>query len=477
MARLQGWAFVPPRPSSPSRPAPCCSPLPCGPSASAWTCIKYKRLFAWRHPEGSPAKLAMGRTGAGFALLTLLLLLPQPASQFWLFNVLFPPTSTPEAPPTNSTPPVVLVPGCLGNQLEAKLDKPDVVNWMCYRKTEDYFTIWLNLNTFLPVGVDCWIDNTRVVYNRTSRKMSNAPGVHIRVPGFGKTYSVEYLDQSKLAEEQPEYFQNLKALIEEMHDEYQQRVFLIAHSMGNLNVLYFLLQQRQAWKDQYIGGFISLGAPWGGSVKPLRVLASGDNQGIPLMSNIKLREEQRMTTTSPWMFPTSLAWPEDHIFISTPSYNYTYRDYKQFFTDVNLEDGWYMWEDMKDLLKGLPPPGVDTYCLYGTGYPTVETYIYDEHFPYEDPVDMIYGDGDDTVNRRSSELCKRWRNQQKQKVHIQELRGIDHLNMVFSNLTLSSINEILLGSSQVGAGTKEHGELGQMGALRSSPEAERRGKN
>lgn len=440
----------------------------------------------------------MGSSGAGVALLTLSLLL-QPTSQFWLFNVLFPPTTTPEAPPTNSTPPVVLVPGCLGNQLEAKLDKPDVVNWMCYRKTEDYFTIWLNLNTFLPVGVDCWIDNTRVVYNRTSRKMSNAPGVHIRVPGFGKTYSVEYLDQSKLAgylhtlvqnlvnngyvrdqtvraapydwrvgpQEQPEYFQNLKALIEEMHEEYQRRVFLIAHSMGNLNILYFLLQQTQAWKDQYIGGFISLGAPWGGSVKPLRVLASGDNQGIPLMSNIKLREEQRMTTTSPWMFPTSLAWPETHVFISTPSYNYTYRDYQRFFTDVNLEDGWYMWEDMKDLLKDLPPPGVDTYCLYGTGYPTVETYIYDERFPYEDPVDMIYGDGDDTVNTRSLELCKRWRGQQKQKVHVQELRGVDHLNMIFSNLTLSSINEILLGSPQ---------EQGEPGQARSSPEAGKGGK-
>lgn len=76
-------------------------------------------------------------------------------------------------------------------------------------------------------------------------------------------------------EEQPEYFQKLKALVEEMHDEYQRPVFLIAHSMGNLNVLYFLLQQPQAWKDHYIGGFISLGAPWGGAVKPLRVLASG----------------------------------------------------------------------------------------------------------------------------------------------------------------------------------------------------------
>ena len=54
-----------------------------------------------------PAELAMGSSGAGVALLTLSLLL-QPTSQFWLFNVLFPPTTTPEAPPTNSTPPVVL---------------------------------------------------------------------------------------------------------------------------------------------------------------------------------------------------------------------------------------------------------------------------------------------------------------------------------------------------------------------------------
>lgn len=174
-----------------------------------------------------------------------------------------------------------------------------------------------------------------------------------------------------------------------------------------------------------------------------------------------------MTTTSPWMFPTTLAWPESHVFISTPSYNYTYRDYQRFFTDVNLEDGWYMWEDMKDLLKDLPPPGVDTYCLYGTGFPTAETYIYDERFPYEDPVDIIYGDGDDSVNTRSLELCKRWRDQQKQKVYVQELRGAHHFNMVFSNLTLSYINEILLGSKE---------EQGEPGQVRSSPEAGKLGK-
>ncbi|XP_066467133.1 phosphatidylcholine-sterol acyltransferase-like [Tiliqua scincoides] len=246
--------------------------------------------------------------GSLAGLATLCLLLLQPGSAFWLFNVLFPPSNTPEAGLSNNTPPVVLVPGCLGNQLEAKLNKPDVVNWMCYRKTEDYFTLWLNLNMFLPLGVDCWIDNTRVIYNKTTQRLTNAPGVDVRVPGFGKTHTVEYLDKSKLAgylhtmvqhlvnngyvrdqtvraapydwrigpNEQEDYYRNLKALVEEMHDTYQKRVFILGHSLGNLHILYFLLQQSQAWKDHYVQGFISLGAPWGGGVKATRVLASGE---------------------------------------------------------------------------------------------------------------------------------------------------------------------------------------------------------
>uniref|UniRef100_A0A674ICC4 Lecithin-cholesterol acyltransferase n=1 Tax=Terrapene triunguis TaxID=2587831 RepID=A0A674ICC4_9SAUR len=423
----------------------------------------------------------MGRAGFRAPLLALaLLLLPQPTAHFWLFNVLFPPSTMPEAAPSNSTPPVVL--GC--GTLEGSASR---------------------VNVRLPLGRDCQIVSSGVVYNRSTGKMSNAPGVQIRVPGFGKTYSVEYLDKSKLAgylhtlvqnlvnngyvrdqtvraapydwrigpNQQPEYFQNLKALIEEMHDTYQKRVFLLGHSLGNLNILYFLLQQPQAWKDRFIAGFISLGAPWGGAVKSMLVLASGDNQGIPMVTNIKLREEQRMATTSPWMFPTNIAWPESHVFISTPSYNYTYRDYRRFFLDVNFEDGWYMWNDTKDLLKGLPPPGVETYCLYGTGFPTVETYIYDEHFPYEDPVDVVYGDGDDTVSTRSMKLCSRWAKQQKQRVHVMELPGVEHLNMVFDNQTLSYINEILLGSSQASA--EEQG--GQKTLFPPNPEPTRARKN
>lgn len=203
--------------------------------------------------------------------------------------------------------------------------------------------------------------------------MSNAPGVQIRVPGFGKTYSVEYLDNYKLAGvctgkkgwalsyggpaatmarasvlllppqaictpwcriwstmvmcgmrqcgpppttggwspvsvpkglgkgmwplkstaltpctplkgQQEEYYRKLAGLVEEMHATYGKPVFLIGHSLGCLHLFYFLLHQPQSWKDRFIDGFISLGAPWGGSVKPLRILASGETTSDHLHS-------------------------------------------------------------------------------------------------------------------------------------------------------------------------------------------------
>lgn len=39
----------------------------------------------------------------------------------------------------------------------------------------------------------------RLVYNRTTRRSSNSPGVQIRVPGFGQTHPIEFLDSNKLA--------------------------------------------------------------------------------------------------------------------------------------------------------------------------------------------------------------------------------------------------------------------------------------
>ncbi|XP_078400248.1 phosphatidylcholine-sterol acyltransferase [Cetorhinus maximus] len=396
----------------------------------------------------------------------------------WLVNVLFPPVGPEDANLKHSEfPPLVIVPGHIGNRLEAKLNKPAVVHWLCMRRSSQYFTLWLNLNMFLPIGIDCWIDNIRLVYNRTTKRSSNSPGVVTRVPGFGKTYSVEYLDPLKLtgylhtlvqflvnagsvrdetvraapydwrvaAYEQEEYFDKLKKLIEEMHRAYSKPVYLLGHSMGNLYILYFLKQQPQEWKDKFIHGFISLGAPWGGTVKSLAVLASGDNYGLAL-DLLKIRKQQRTTTTNPWLLPTRRAWPADHVFISTPTYNYTYNDYRKFFTDIGYEDGWFKWQHSKGFLTDLPPPGVDMYCMYGAEISTPMTYIYDESFPSNQPVQILYGVGDNTVSLKSLSLCREWKDQQKQKIHVIELPGRHHFDTIYDNQALGIIQDILLGN-------------------------------
>lgn len=148
------------------------------------------------------------------------------------------------------------------------------------------------------------------------------------------------------------------------------------------------------------------------------------------------------------MIPSQDAWPEDHVFISTPSFNYTHQDYRRFFNDINFEDGWHMWEDTRNLTADLPAPGVQVHCFYGVGLPTPVTYIYDEKFPNSDPVNFLYKDGDDTVDSHSMSLCKRWIGKQQQPVHVTEFNGMAHLDIVFNHNVLSAIQEILQGTVQ-----------------------------
>ncbi|XP_035678867.1 phospholipase A2 group XV-like [Branchiostoma floridae] len=92
--------------------------------------------------------------------------------------------------------PVVLIPGDGGSQLEAKLNKPSSPHYFCDKTTEDYFDLWLNIELLLPYVLDCWVDNMKLLYHKENNTVSNNVGVDIRVPGFGDTETVEWLDVS-----------------------------------------------------------------------------------------------------------------------------------------------------------------------------------------------------------------------------------------------------------------------------------------
>ncbi|KAK6174414.1 hypothetical protein SNE40_017695 [Patella caerulea] len=383
---------------------------------------------------------------------------------------------------TRSLNPVILVPGDGGSQIEAKLDKPSVVHYVCEKKAE-YYSLWLNLEQLVPVLIDCFVDNMRLVYNATSRTTSNSPGVFTRMPGFGDTYSVEWLDPDtflhitrtsyfapivtslvnwgyvrgksvrgapydfrKAPNEFGDYFVQLKKLIEDTYTlNNNTPIVILAHSMGNPVSLYFLNHQPQAWKDKYINKLITLAGVWGGSVKTLRLLASGDNLGVPFVKAVNVRKEQRSMPSTAWLMPTDKFWSGDEPLVIRPERNYTVNDYKQFFQDIGFMDGYEMRKDTEGLIYTLTPPAVEVHCLHGNGIPTPGAFKYDSgayKFPDSQPY-VIPDDGDGTVNIRSLLGCLSWVTKQEQKVIHKIFPKAEHMEILNNKDIIAYLKSVL----------------------------------
>ncbi|CAG9535443.1 unnamed protein product [Cercopithifilaria johnstoni] len=380
--------------------------------------------------------------------------------------------------------PVVLVPGYGGSQLKAKLiGKPETVHYWCARQTDDFFDLWLNLELFLPTVIDCWVDNMKLVYNKTTNETSSMPGVLIGVPGFQNTSTMEWLDTSKASEgryftdiveallplgyrrgknivgapydwrkapnEFEEYYSNLTKLIEETYRYCDcKKVIIISHSMGSPLMLYYYNRiVTQEWKDKFIYSHISIAGAWGGAIQIIRLLASGYNMNHYriLLPPSSLREMQRSFTSSTFLFPNYNVWSEDKILATVDDKNYTLKNVEEFFKDINYKVGWYQYQNTAHLLDDFQAPNVEIHCIYGYGIDTPESFKWSKkRFPAYQP-DTIYGDGDGTVNRRSLEACKKWvgRNGGK-KISLYAVKDGEHVDILAQKKVIELIKKIAL---------------------------------
>ncbi|XP_060552088.1 phospholipase A2 group XV-like [Ruditapes philippinarum] len=377
--------------------------------------------------------------------------------------------------------PVVLIPGDGGSQFKAKLNKTTTVASYCIKKTNYYYDLWLNLEQLVPFLIDCFVDNMRLEYDNVTRKTHNSPGVDIKIPGFGGTDTVEFLDHSEISlttyfhnivkamvswgydrnttlrgapydfrkapNELHEFLDNLKSLIEETYyKNNNKKVVLLGHSMGNPVTLYLLNHMTKAWKSKFIKSFISLAGVWGGAAKPIRLMISGDNLNVPIVKSIAVRREQRSMPSTAWLMPSDQFWGPDEVLVVAPTRNYTVKDYKQLFKDIDYETGYMMWEDTHKLINPLTAPGVEMHCLHGVNVTTPGVFVYTNKTWQQSYPKTIPDNGDGTVNMRSLLGCLRFAKGQSQPVYHKTFDKAEHMQILNRKDVIQELEKILLPS-------------------------------
>ncbi|KAK4559883.1 hypothetical protein RGQ29_008890 [Quercus rubra] len=385
--------------------------------------------------------------------------------------------------------PLILIPGNGGNQLEAKLTsdyKPSSLycnKWNPVRKDkEGWFRLWFDPSVLLAPFTKCFAERMTLYYHPDLDDFRNAPGVQTRVPHFGSTQSLLYLDPylkhitaymaplvesleqigyvngetlfgapydfryGLAAEGHPshvgsKFLQDLKDLIEKASTSNGGKpVILLSHSLGGLFALQLLNRNPSSWRQKYIKHFIALSAPWGGTVEEMLTFASGNSLEVPLVEPLQVREEQRSSESNLWLMPNPKLFGSQKPLVITPNATYSAYDVAQFLSDIGFPQGVYPYKSrILPLTEKLVAPGVPVTCITGSGVSTPETLFYGENGFDEQP-EIVYGDGDGTVNMLSLlALESLWSNEKNQTLKVIKIRGVSHTLILKNNAALEEI--------------------------------------
>ena len=246
-------------------------------------------------------------------------------------------------------------------------------------------------------------------------------------------------------------------LVEEMYkDSDGTPVTLVVHSMGGPVTLYFLTNVvTQEWKDKYINAFIPLSGAWAGATEALLYGISGidtSSRHKPRFCRVLncsvLRPFIRSLQSLSWLLPRASIW-KSVVLVTTPNKTYNASDYADLFEDIGDPQRFDIYVDAASINAEFPAPNVTVHCFYGTGVETIESLTYDIGFPDTHP-NITYGDGDGSVNTRSSEVCLKWAEGQTHQFFNQTFPGVDHNDILSDTNVLQAVEKVVIDISPRG---------------------------
>lgn len=239
------------------------------------------------------------------------------------------------------------------------------------------------------------------------------------------------------------FLEDLKALVEDASNKNEgKHVILLSHSLGGLFTHQLLIRNSLSWRKKYIKHFVALSAPWGGTVQEMLTFASGYTLDVPLVKPLLVRNEQRSSESNLWLMPCPWLFDGKKKLVVTPDTNYTSNDISLFLKDIGYSEGVKRYESrILPMVSNLTAPEVNVTCIVGNGVKTAETLFYGEKGFDEQP-DILYGDGDGTVNMASLMAVESWWGAERnQTLKMIKLGGVSHSSILKDGVAVRKVVE------------------------------------
>lgn len=149
-------------------------------------------------------------------------------------------------------------------------------------------------------------------------------------------------------------------------------ITFIVHSMGAPMMTNFFKMQTESWKAKYVRRMITVAGAYGGSAKPLKVFAVGDDLGAFALNGKAMKESQISMPSLAFLLPYPMFWNESDVLVQTRTRTYTYAQMNEYFEDLGYPQAWEMRKDNQKFVDDFPAPNVEIHCLYGSQMETIE---------------------------------------------------------------------------------------------------------